>query len=67
MIVSRLVEYYVNELINMTHISTAQRQTQNVLGVDFIKLDGLLESSVQKVNNLDLITKILQKREFLTI
>ena len=51
----------------MTHISTAQRQTQNVLGVDFIKLDGLLESSVQKVNNLDLITKILQKREFLTI
>ena len=46
------VEYNVNELKLMTHISTAQQvELQTFWGVDFIYPDSLLELSVQKANN----------------
>ena len=44
-IVSRLVEYNVNDLIIMTHISGG---AQNV---DLIKLDSLFELSLQEINS----------------
>ena len=46
------VEYNVNELKLMTHISTAQQvELQTFWGVDFIYPDSLLELSVQKAIN----------------
>ena len=46
------VEYNVNELIVMTHISTAQHvELQTFWEVDLIYLDSLFEHSVKKANN----------------
>ena len=55
------VEYNVNELILMTHISTAQQVELKTLSIE------LLDPTVQKANNEDLITKIPQLRKFLII
>ena len=50
-----------NYIINHDrHFNCSAGRTQNVSGVDLIQLDSLIKHSVQKVNNLDLITKNLQ-------